>query len=387
MKKFLSLTKPIDEDNIHRRHRFPWSWRPKRSSGRRKTISFAATTEPAVPEKGLLPIQTNPEHALRHPTGANDPSNAAYTRTQVSSNTLAPVSSHPLAIPKDTSRWSERDLKVRTWPYHLAVDQGDTSDDDDGDHSTDHFLSANIILTPPTEDPAYLPSQHQLQSSFSSTMEENRSFMPNAHPQPPSLPKESAAAHNSSKNRSGDTMEKKVRNASMHSNSDNYPHIPSSVSGSNSDYRTPNSSIDSLLPLHPPTANTKQYHNWPRDTSTDDSFPAAINCAARFTFLPPGGGWRPGRDYKHMYLVNGGGCHPASIDDNADILRAKLAQAQETISQLQQTITNMEKRLLPSPDTSDDEMSPQSSRRHWKHHNFSEDILQTNMHKPWSDHN
>ena len=70
---------------------------------------------------------------------------------------------------------------------------------------------------------------------------------------------------------------------------------------------------------------------------------------------------------------------PCSIDDTVDVLRAKLARAQETILQLQHTITNMEKRFLPSPDISDDEMSPIRRRRYVKHQNFSEEILPTNM--------
>lgn len=304
MKKFLGLSKPIDDDSVENRHRFRWSWRPRQSSSRRRTKSFAVPTEPSPPEKDLLPIRTNPEQALRHPLGAASPPNASQIGTQLSPNTSVPLGSHPLAIPKDTSRWNERDLKVRTWPYQVAAADGDTSDDDE-DHSTDQFRFANIILTPPTEETVPVKSQpRQLHASFSSPTEGIKSTVSSAPPQPVSLLKDAAAPHNSSKNRSGDTMEKKVRNASIHSNPD--PHRPkaSSASGSTSDYQTPRSSLDSLLPPQSPKSLAKQFSTWPRDTTSSDSFPAAMNCAARFTFLPPGGRWRPGRDYKHAYLVN-----------------------------------------------------------------------------------
>jgi hypothetical protein len=306
MKKFLGLTKPIDNDHIEHRHRFRWSWRPRQSSSsRRRTKSLAVPTEPSSPEKGLLPIRTNPEQALRHPLGATSPPNAPHMGTQLSPNTTVPLGSHPLAVPKDTSRWTERDLKARTWPYQVAAADGDTSDDDDEDHSTDQFRFANIILTPPTEDIVPLSSQpRQLHPSFSSPTEGNKPALSSASPQPVSLLKDAAAPHNSSKNRSGDTMEKKVRNTSIHSNPDLHQQKASSTSGSISDYQTPRSSLDSLLPPQSPKSVAQQFNAWPRDTTTSDSFPAAINCAARFTFLPPGGRWRPGRDYKHAYLVN-----------------------------------------------------------------------------------
>jgi hypothetical protein len=307
MKKFLGLTKPIDDDHIENRHRFRWSWRPRQSSSRRRTKSFAIPTEPSPPEKGgLLPIRTNPEQALRHPLGgALKPCTTSQMGTQMSPNTSVLLGGHPLALPKDISRWTERDLKARTWPYQVAATDGDTSDDDGEDRSTDQFRLANIILTPPMEDVELFPSQpRQLHPSFSSPMEENKPALINAPPQPISLLKDAAAPHNSSKNRSGDTMEKKVRNASIHSNPDPHHHKSGSVSGSTSDYQTARSSLDSILPSQSPNSFAKKFSVWPRDTSTSDTFPAAINCAASFTFLPPGGRWRPGRDYKHAYLVN-----------------------------------------------------------------------------------
>ncbi|KAI8584637.1 hypothetical protein K450DRAFT_217228 [Umbelopsis ramanniana AG] len=303
MKKFLGLTKPLDDDHMENRHRFRWSWRPRQFSSRRRTKSFAVPTEPSTPEKGLLPIRTNPEQALRHPLGgAIDSRNAVQMGTH---DISVPVGNHPLAIPKDASRWTERDLKARTWPYQVAATHGDTSDDDDEDHSTDQFRFANIILTPPEEEVVPFPVQpRQSHPNPSSPTGENKPTLSNASPPSVSLPKDAAAPHNSSKNRSGDTMEKKVRNASMDSNPDVHQQKPSSACGSTSDYQTPRSSLDSLLPPPSPKSAAQQFSTWPRDTSTSDSFPAAINCAASFTFLPPGGRWRPGRDYKHAYLVN-----------------------------------------------------------------------------------
>ncbi|KAI9289947.1 hypothetical protein BC943DRAFT_312969 [Umbelopsis sp. AD052] len=365
MKKFLGLTKP--DDPMENRHRFLWSWRPRQSSSsRRRTKSFAVPTEP--PEKGLLPTRTNPEQALRHPPSG------AIDAVQMSYDPSLPVGSHPLAMPKDTSRWTERDLKARTWPYQVAAAHGDTSDDDDEDHSTDQFRFANIILTPPEGDTVGFPFQPRHPNPTGDI----QPALSNAPPPPSvSLLKDAAAPHNSSKNRSGDTMEKKVRNASIDSNPDVHQQKPSSVSGSTSDYQTPRSSLDSLLPSQSPKCPPKQFSSWPRDTSTCYSFPAAINCAASFTFLPPGGRWKPGRDYKHAYLVNDCG---GPRDDTLDVLRAKLAQAQETIKQLQHTITNMEKAHLPtSPDISDDDMNPLRRRRYVKHNNFSEEILSTNL--------
>lgn len=63
------------------------------------------------------------------------------------------------------------------------------------------------------------------------------------------------------------------------------------------------------------------------------------------------------------------------------MLRAKLADAETTITELKRRVASMENKLLPSPDASDDEdaISQQSIDRPWliwmKHGNLSEEIM------------
>jgi hypothetical protein len=66
-----------------------------------------------------------------------------------------------------------------------------------------------------------------------------------------------------------------------------------------------------------------------------------------------------------------------------DMLRARLADAEKSVTELKRRVASMEKRLLPSPDASDDEdaISQQSIDRPWlirmKHGNLSEEIMKS----------
>jgi hypothetical protein len=78
--------------------------------------------------------------------------------------------------------------------------------------------------------------------------------------------------------------------------------------------------------------------------------------------------------------------HPsicAQDEMTIDMLRARLADAEKSVTELKRRVASMEKRLLPSPDASDDEdaISQQSIDRPWlirmKHGNLSEEIMKS----------
>lgn len=313
MRKFLGLAKPYDNDDdvIHNHHhRFSWSWRPK-SYTRRRTKSFAIADSPSCPTplhgEQLLPINTNPEQASRpRPPLVGVPPNHDLELPTWMNGDLS--GNHPLSILSESARMSDRDLKARTWPYQLGG--GDTNDEDDYEDNranTDHhFAPASIVLTPPEEETSPSPmviNQKLEPSCFTSSMEQNRSSTP--------------AADSAPKNRSGNTMENLVSNVFTHSNPGS-PTISlngkpkSSMSDSivshSSLYQTPSSSVGSIHANQPVRQGRNRFNLWPRDNASDRSFPAAINCASKFTFLPPGGRWNPAQDYKHTYLMNASTC-------------------------------------------------------------------------------
>ncbi|CAO3674738.1 unnamed protein product [Umbelopsis vinacea] len=334
----------------------------------------------------LLPVKTNPEQVSRprSPLVGVPPNHDLKIPTWMNG---AFPSNHPLSILSESARMSDRDLKARTWPYQLGGDDiNDNEDYDDNHANTDHHIApANIVLTPPEEESFPFPvvnNQRNESSCFTSSMEQYRSS--------------TSAADNAPKNRSGNTMENLVSNGFMHSSPgsptislDGKPKslMSDSVVSHSSLYQTPSSTLASIHANQPVSQERCQFKVWPRDSTCDRSFPAAINCASKFTFLPPGGRWNPAKDYKHTYLMNASTCtqaHPSICSQEEmtiDMLRAKLADAEKTITELKRRVASMEKRLLPSPDASDDEdaISQQNIDRpcliRMKHGNLSEEIM------------
>jgi hypothetical protein len=314
MRKFLGLAKPYDndddDDKHNHHHKFSWSWRPK-SYTRRRTKSFAIADSPSRPTPShgeqLLPVKTNPEQVSRprSPLVGVPPNHDLKIPTWMNGDY---PSNHPLSILSESARMSDRDLKARTWPYQLGGgDTNDKNDYEDNHANTDHhFTPTSIVLTPPEEESFPFPmvnNQKHESSCFTSSMEQYRSS--------------ASAADNAPKNRSGNTMENLVSNGFMHSSPgsptislDGKPKssMSDSIASHSSLYQTPASTVASIHAIQPVCQERHQFNVWPRDNTCDRSFPAAINCASKFTFLPPGGRWNPGKDYKHTYLVNASTC-------------------------------------------------------------------------------
>ncbi|GAB5585284.1 hypothetical protein Unana1_00184 [Umbelopsis nana] len=361
MRKFLGLAKPYNDEIPDHHSRFAWSWRPKRYT-RRRAKSFAMAQPPpssspsVCPNKELLPIKTNPEQVLRLPSSHTSAIDPPYHDKQNFQH-----GEHPLTIPSDEMHWSERDLKARTWPYQLASNANDHHDHND--QETDPLPPAGIVLTPPADDISPLALD---------TAPNHESPLPNRRPMEKNRGNSPAIT---SKNRSGNTIDIMVSSAFTHSNPENGPTSPASHSQS-SDYHTPPSTDPNRV------YGRHVFKIWPRDTSTDTSFPASINCASKFSFQPPDGRWHPAREYQHCYLVNGSACTGDAQEETVELLRVKLSQAESTIAELKRRVARMEKRSLPSPDVSDDECATKRFNRlplGMNHGNFSEDIMSTRM--------
>jgi hypothetical protein len=301
MRKFLGLSKPYhsqDEESAPENRHFTWSWRPRRHHRTRRTKSCVARHPTPGPTDLPSTTETSPDRFSSLETPPSSPialhsSSPIYPRSRDGTPKL--MAPHPLSVGQP--QILERDWKARTWPYQeydADDDEDDDGYDDNAQDKTGYEYPGRTTPTPSDQSPyASSISKHLTNSS------------------PPHDREYRSQADITSKNRSGNTTEKMVSHPLNHSNPEhslprhlNSSSTPKMMSASPSGYGSPKSDLQ--------PSETESYQQgdfvkptthqvirlWPRDTSDDPSYPAAVNCASSFKFRPPGKPWKPGRRYE-----------------------------------------------------------------------------------------
>lgn len=305
MRKFLGLAKPYhsqDEESDTESRHFSWSWRPSRHRRKRRTKSCVARHPTPGPSDipGTIESSSDRFSSLQSSPGspiAHRNSTPIYPRSRDDTPKL--LAPHPLlACPPQIL---ERDWKARTWPYQVYDTDDDEDDDEfeDAQDETGYEYPGRMTPTPtstPLDQQPYVSSVSKL-TTHSSPPRKDREY----HNQ----------ADITSKNRSGNTTDKMVSYPLNHSNpehgrsshpaSSTNPKMmstsPSGYSSSISDKQLSDSDSYQQGDFVNPTPH-QIIHLWPRDTSDDPSYPAAVNCGSNFKFRPPGKPWKPGRRYQ-----------------------------------------------------------------------------------------
>ncbi|KAJ2960223.1 hypothetical protein NQZ79_g4421 [Umbelopsis isabellina] len=397
MRKFLGLAKPYhsqDEDSDPENRHFSWSWRPSRPRRKRRTKSCAARHPTPGPSDLPGTTESSPDRFSSLESSPGSPithrsSTPIYHRSRDDTPKL--LAPHPLsACPPQIL---ERDWKARTWPYEVYDADDNEGDDEfkDAQDETGYEYPGRLTPTP-------TPTPLDQQPYFSSVSKHL------TYSSPPRKDREyPSQADITSKNRSGNTTDKMVsyplnhsnpeHGRSSHSISSTTPKMMSiSTSGSSSpisDQELSDSESYHQGDFVHPTPH-QIIHLWPRDTSDDPSYPAAVNCASSFKFRPPGRPWKPSRRYqqpKSTATMPSTAAATKLEEESMLLLRAKLEKAEATVASLRQQLDQMKTRHLPSPANSDDEggqfvrRRSHQQRSHHKHSlrysTFSEERITT----------